>query len=238
MAGPRRRGRRRRRAARTRPGCRRGAAPGRRRRRPGTHPPASPRRPRPGGRRDPPAGPAPASRTDRPTTGRPGPSPSPRAGPIPRSARASARPPAGLFQSRGVRYVDGQSFGRSPASISSARRSSAWRHRNSAASATSPGSSISRSVPGSTWSRPVAGARTAAQTSAASPTDRAAARPFVASRRRRLRAKADEIVGQAFRQAAGLPAKTLRDGRRRRPGAGGTRWPAGGSRVSTWPTVR
>ena len=50
--------------------------------------------------------------------------------PTPRSARASGRRRAGVFQSRGPRYVDGQSFGRSPLSISSARRSSAWRHRN------------------------------------------------------------------------------------------------------------
>ena len=60
--------------------------------------------------------------------------------------------------------------------MSSARRSSAWRHRNAAASAMSPGSSRSRSVPGSMWSRPVAGARWAAQTSAASPTDHRARR--------------------------------------------------------------
>ena len=36
------------------------------------------------------------------------------------------------FQSRGRRSVAGQSFGRSPAASRSARRSSAWRHRNSA----------------------------------------------------------------------------------------------------------
>ena len=36
-----------------------------------------------------------------------------------------------LFQSRGGRYDDGQSFGRSPASTISACRSSAWRHRKS-----------------------------------------------------------------------------------------------------------
>ena len=90
-----------------------------------------------------------------------------------------------LFQSRGGRYVDGQSFGSSPAATSSARRSSAWLHRNSAASAMSPGSSRTRSVPGSTWSSPVAGARWAAQTSAASPTSIARLCGGVVSRRAR-----------------------------------------------------
>ena len=75
-----------------------------------------------------------------------------------------------FFQSRGGRYVAGQSFGSSPASTSSARRSSACRHRKPAASAMSPGSSSTSRVPGPMWSRPVAGARWAAQTSAASPT--------------------------------------------------------------------
>lgn len=47
--------------------------------------------------------------------------------------------------------------------LSSARRSSAWRHRKSAASSTSPGSSMTRSVSGGMWSRPVAGQRSAAR---------------------------------------------------------------------------
>ncbi len=78
------------------------------------------------------------------------------------------------FQSRRGRYVDGQSFGRSPADSRSSRRSSDWRHRNSAASAMSPGSSRIRSVPGSRWSSAVAGQSTPAHTSAASPTSSAA----------------------------------------------------------------
>ena len=81
------------------------------------------------------------------------------------------------FQSRGGRYETGQSFGRSPPSTSSRWRSSAWRHRNSAASARSPGSSRTNSVEWSRWSRPVDGATTRDQTSAASPAGRA--RPSV-----------------------------------------------------------
>ncbi len=83
-----------------------------------------------------------------------------------------------LFQSRGGRYDDGQSFGRSPASTISACRSSAWRHRKSDASARSPGSSRTRRVAGSRWSRPVCGATRRAQTSAASPAG--SARPLPA----------------------------------------------------------
>ncbi len=79
------------------------------------------------------------------------------------------------FQSRGGRNAPGQSFGRSPLSTSSAWRSSAWRHRKSAASARSPGSSSTSSASGPRWSRPVAGATNRAHTSAASPA--ASARP-------------------------------------------------------------
>ena len=83
---------------------------------------------------------------------------------------SSVRAPSSRdFQSRGGRYVAGQSFGRSPAATRSAWRSSAWRHRNAPDSARSPGSSRTRSVPGPTWSSPVAGQTIAAQTSAASP---------------------------------------------------------------------
>ena len=59
--------------------------------------------------------------------------------------RAPSEPRSSSRAARGS--VDGQCSGRSPGAISSARRSSAWRHRKSAASATSPGSSRTSSVP-------------------------------------------------------------------------------------------
>ncbi len=80
------------------------------------------------------------------------------------------------FQSRGPSKVDGQSFGSSPEPSRSTRRSSAWRHRNSPASPTSPGSSSTKRLSGAMWSSAVAGASSGAQISAPSPT--AAAREF------------------------------------------------------------
>ena len=58
-------------------------------------------------------------------------------------------PSSRRFQSRGGRSVGGQSRGSSPAATRSSRRSSAWRHRKSPASPTSPGSSMTKTVPGS-----------------------------------------------------------------------------------------
>ena len=72
---------------------------------------------------------------------------------------SSVRAPSSRrFQSRGGRSVGGQSRGSSPAATRSARRSSAWRHRKSAASPRSPGSSRTRSVSAPRWSSAVDGA--------------------------------------------------------------------------------
>ena len=93
------------------------------------------------------------------------------------------------------------------------RRSSAWRHRNSAASAMSPGSSRTTSVPGSRWSRPVAGASWAAQTSAASPTVMARVSPAVSDRPQVVGGTLEprQVRGQAFGQPGGGPAESLAD---------------------------
>ena len=93
-------------------------------------------------------------------------------------------------------------MGRSPASTSSPRRSSAWRQRNSAASAISPGSSITKSVSSGTWSRPVAGARRGAHTSAASPTFSARVSASAAT-------EPLEIRREPLRQLRGLAAQRL-----------------------------
>ena len=95
------------------------------------------------------------------------------AGRTPRSARASATRRAGPSSRAAAGTSTASPWAGRPRRPVRSRRSSAWRHRNAAASAMSPGSSRTRSVPGSRWSRPVAGARCAAQTSAASPTLRA-----------------------------------------------------------------
>ncbi len=132
-----------------------------------------------------------------------------------------------LFQSRDGRYADGQSFGRSPASTISAWRSSAWRHRKSAASARSPGSSRTRRVDGSRWSSPVFGATMRAQTSAASPAGSerpsTAFAPEAASPAKRSRS----CASRSGRRAA-MPAEALADDASRRRAAGGTRSRAGG----------
>ena len=107
--------------------------------------------------------------------------------------------------------------------------------RNSAAAATSPGSSTTRSVPGPRWSRPLAGQTTVDQTSAASPMSRARHRgarrratrrgPSGPRPRRRPRAGRDR---RSAAPAAGRPASRGAPGspRSRRRGRG-TRWPAG-----------
>ena len=155
---------------------------------------------------------APAERVARRERRR-GPSRRPRAGPTPRSARASATRRGGPSSRAAA--------GRSPASPSAARRP-----RPARRGARRPGATGTRrprrcrrarrgrsSVPGPMWSRPVAGARWAAQTSAASPTASARARRLAPSRPRSTRfcVEPGEVRGEALRESRGGPAEAVAD---------------------------
>ena len=140
------------------------------------------------------------------------------------------------FQSRGPSNVEGQSFGSSPLPSRSTRRSSACRHRNSAASATSAGSSSTNSVSEAMWSSAVAGARSGAQTSAASPTAAARVSPWVSRPRRAIRRGAPG-PGRAGPGASCRIRPTIARSSSTPPAGTGTPTRAGAPRRSTLPVV-
>ncbi len=142
------------------------------------------------------------------------------------------------FQSRGGRKACGQSRGSSPCSTSSPWRSSAWRHRKSAASARSPGSSRTNRVAGSRWSRPVDGAMSRDHTSAASPVG--SARPAGTAAGRSGEASPANRARSSARRSGNRPASRPRRARIASAPPSGSRNSVAGRSVTspTGPTDR